>query len=177
MIAQLLLILAACLFWNASTIAVALAGEIRPAMLIPLGQEVGLAEQETFVLNSSGEGFAPACSGEKNSSEANCQLPVLHFGLNSAVLAATEKDRLLAALAQCQLSPKSRILVIGHSCSLGSKERNLVLSRKRADQVAGLLRSSGYSVAGVIGKGASEPVLEDSRLAGNRRVELTVLQP
>ena len=177
MIAQLLLILASCLLLHASIQAVALAGEIRPAILISPGQEVRLAEQETFVLNSSGEGFAPACSGEKNSSEANCQLPVLHFGLNSAVLAATEKDRLLAALAQCQLSPKSRILVIGHSCSLGSKERNLVLSRKRADQVAGLLRSSGYSVAGVIGKGASEPVLEDSRLAGNRRVELTVLQP
>ena len=175
--AQLLLILAGCLFLHASTFAVALAGEIRAVILIPPGQEIRLAEQEIFVLNSSGDGFTPACAGEKNFSEANCQLPLLHFGLNSAVLAATEKDRLLAALAQCQLSPKSRILVIGHSCSLGSKERNLVLSRKRASQVTGLLRSSGYSVAGVIGKGASEPVLEDSRLAGNRRVELTVLQP
>ena len=43
MIAQLLLILAGCLLLHASTLAVALAGALRPAILIPPGQEVGLA--------------------------------------------------------------------------------------------------------------------------------------
>ncbi|MGM0564242.1 MAG: OmpA family protein [Pseudomonadota bacterium] len=75
---------------------------------------------------------------------------------------------------------KTIVAVSGHTDSTGSDSYNQVLSRKRADSVAGYLKSQGVieDRFEVIGFGEARPIADNSTESGreqNRRVEITLL--
>lgn len=172
---HLICILALGLLLNGSLL---MAREIRQEHLSLLSETVRLADQETFVLTSTLNHRQAACE-ERRTAKAtdDYELPVAHFQLNSAVLSLSEQDALLTVLAQCAIAPGTGLIVIGHTCSLGTEERNRVLSQERAEQVAAVLRSYGYTVSETAAMASQQPLPGNTDLANNRRVELAVIQP
>ena len=171
---HLICILALGLLLNGSLL---IAREIRQERLSLLSETVRLADQETFVLTSTLNHRQSACEEKAAKATIACQFPVAHFQLGSAELSQTEQTSLLAALARCAIAPGTGLIVIGHTCSLGTEERNRVLSQERAEQVAAVLRSHGYTVSEIAAMGSQHPLPGNEDLANNRRVELAVIQP
>ena len=154
-----------------------MAREIRQERFSLLSEIVQVTDRETFVLTSTPNHHQPACGRKVTEATDDCELPVVHFQLGSAQLSEIEQDALLTALAQCTIAPDTWVIVIGHTCSLGTEERNRILSRERAEQVAALLRSHGYTVFEVVAMGSQQPLPGNEHLASNRRVELAFTQP
>ena len=153
-----------------------MAREIRQEPFSLLNQTVRLTAQETFVLTSTPSLRRSACEKKTAQSKQGCMLPVVRFQLGSAELAKTEQDLLLAALSQCALAPETQFIVTGHACALGTTARNRTLSQQRAEQVAAVLRTHGYSIAEVRAMGSQQPLPGNKHLATNRRVEITLAQ-
>ena len=153
-----------------------MAREIRQERFSLLSEIVQVTDRETFVLTGTPNHRQPACKEKTVKATDGCRLPVVHFQLGSAELSLSEQDSLLAILAQCTIVPEAALIVIGHTCSLGTEDRNRILSRERAEQVAALLRSHGYTVSEITAMGSQQP-LHGTELANNRRVELALTQP
>jgi outer membrane protein OmpA-like peptidoglycan-associated protein len=172
--ANLIPLLIVALLLNVSPL---LAREIRQERFSLLSETVRLTDRETFVLTDTPNLRQPACGEKVTEATDGCELPVVHFQLGSAELSETEQADLLAALAHCSIAPGTGVAVTGHACSLGTKDRNSVLSEKRAEQVAALLRAHGYFVSEAVGMGSRHPIPGNRQLANNRRVELALTQP
>jgi outer membrane protein OmpA-like peptidoglycan-associated protein len=142
-----------------------------------LSENVRLADQETFILTGSSQHRQSACEERTIITTQTCRLPVIHFELNSAELSMTERASLITVLAQCSIAPGTGLIVTGHTCSLGTEAHNRVLSQRRAEQVATVLRTHGYTVSAVAGMGSQKPLPGNRQPANNRRVELTFTQP
>jgi outer membrane protein OmpA-like peptidoglycan-associated protein len=171
---HLICILAFGLLLNGSLL---MAREIRQERLSLLSKTVRLADQEIFVLTSDIKHRQTACEERTVKDTDGCELPVVHFQLGSAELSQAEQISLLTAIAQCAIAPGTGLIVTGHTCSLGTEERNRVLSQERAEHVAALLRSHGYTVSEVAAMGSQQLLPGNEDLANNRRVELAVIQP
>jgi len=167
-------ILIVILFLNGSPLT---AREIRQERFSLLSEIVQVTDRETFVLTDTPNLRQPACGEKVTEATDACRLPVVHFLLGSAELSRTEQTSLLAALAQCSMTPEAALIVIGHTCSLGSEERNRILSRERAEQVAAVLRAHGYTVFEVAAMDSQQPLPGNEHLTNNRRVELAFAQP
>ncbi len=154
-----------------------MAREIRQERFSLLSEIVQVTDRETFVLTSTPNHRQPACKERTVKVTDGCELPVVHFQLDSAQLSKIEQDALLTALAQCTIAPGTGVIVTGHTCSLGTEERNRILSRQRAEQVAAVLRGQGYTVSEVAAMGSQQPLPGNEDLANNRRVELAVIKP
>ena len=170
---HLICILALGLLLNGSLL---MAREIRQERLSLLSETVRLTDQETFVLTSTLNHRQAACEERAAKTTDDCELPMVHFQLGRAELSKIEQDALLTALAQCTNAPGTGLIVTGHTCSLGTEERNHVLSQERAEQVAAVLRSHGYTVSKTAAMGSQQPLPGNEDLANNRRVELAVIQ-
>lgn len=171
---HLICILALGLLLNGSLL---MAREIRQERLSLLSESVRLADQETFVLTRTLNHRQPACEERTAKATIACQFPVTHFQLGSAELSKIEQDALMTALAQCTNALGTGLIVTGHTCSLGTEERNRILSQERAEQVAAVIRSHGYTVSEIAAMGSQHPLPGNEDLANNRRVELAVIQP
>ncbi len=154
-----------------------MAREIRQERFSLLSEIVQVMDRETFILTGTPNHRQPACEERAVKATDGCELPVVHFHLGSAELSQTEQTSLLATLAHCTIVPGIGLTVTGHTCSLGTEERNRILSRERAEQVAALLRSHGYTITEVAAMGSQQPVPGNDHLANNRRVELALTQP
>ena len=172
--AHLIPLLILILFLSVSPL---MAREIRQERFSLLSEIVRVTDRETFVLTGTPNHRQPACGEKVTETTDACQLPVVHFHLGSAELSQTEQDALLAALAQCTIAPDTGVIVTGHTCSLGTEERNRNLSQQRAERVALLLRTHGYTVSQVAAVGSQQPLPGNEHLANNRRVELAIIQP
>ena len=153
-----------------------MAREIRQERFSLLTEIVQVTDRETFVLTGTPNHRQPACGRKVTEAKDGCELPVVHFHLGSAELSQTDQTSLLAALAHCTIAPDTGVIVTGHTCSLGTEERNRILSRERAEQVAALLRSHGYTITEVAAMSSQQPI-PGTELANNRRVELAFTQP
>lgn len=171
---HLICILALGLLLNGSLL---MAWEIRQERLSLLNDTVQVTDRETFVLTGTPNLRQSACGEQVAGAIDGCRLPVVRFQLDSAELSDTERESLLVALAHCTIAPDTRLIVTGHACSLGAEDRNRVLSQERAEQVAAVLSSHGYTLSKVGGKGSDSPLPGNEDLAKNRRVELAVIQP
>ena len=171
---HLICILAFGLLLNGSLL---MAREIRQERLSLLSETVRLTDQETFVLTGTTNLRHLACGERVDRPLGVCALPMVHFQLGRAELSKIEQDALLTALAQCTNAPGTGLIVIGHTCSLGTEERNRVLSQERAERVATVIRSHGYTVSEIAAMGSQHPLPGNEGLASNRRVELAVIQP
>jgi outer membrane protein OmpA-like peptidoglycan-associated protein len=170
---HLICILAFGLLLNGSLL---MAREIRQERLSLLNETVRLTDRETFVLTGTTNLRHLACGERVDRSLGVCAFPMVHFQLGSGKLSKTEQADLLAALARCDIAPEAGLIVTGHTCSLGTEERNHVLSQERAEQVAAVLRSHGYTVSKTAAMGSQQPLPGNEDLANNRRVELAVIQ-
>lgn len=102
-------------------------------------------------------------------------IPPILFGLADATLAEDAKGKILATLPQ-KVGKKTPLQVRGYTCDLGSQQYNDALALRRAKAVAELLRSHGYKVAAVTGKGRQDYVSQDpARRYLNRRAEIGIL--
>lgn len=101
------------------------------------------------------------------------------FDTNSSDIKADFYDVLDSVALVLIEFDKTVVAVAGHTDSTGSSAANQVLSQKRAQSVAGYLKSR--KVAGarfeVFGFGPSQPIADNSTTSGrlaNRRVEITL---
>lgn len=173
-IAPLFTILIAVLLLMESPV---MARQIRQERFSLLSMSVRLADQETFILTATSQHRQLACEERTAITTLACRLPVVHFQLDSAELSETERASLITALAQCAIAPGTGLILTGHTCSLGTEAHNGILSNRRAERVATVLRTHGYTVSAVTGMGSQKPLPGNTPLANNRRVELTFTQP
>ena len=146
---------------------------IRPASLSLVAGPVRLVVSATFLITETSESIRQACAHPATATIDSCPLPAVLFPLGSAEPEFGQAEKLLTGLRHCQISPTTPLSVIGHTCVLGTEVANMRLSRRRAGQVATLLRDRGYTVATVSGKGATEPVSTNpTKRHLNRRVTL-----
>ncbi len=77
-------------------------------------------------------------------------------------------------------NPQTNILIVGHTDNTGSVALNQDLSVRRAESVKSYITADGVSASRLSteGKGASEPIADNSTAAGrtqNRRVEIVIV--
>lgn len=105
---------------------------------------------------------------------------LIHFELDSAELSADAQARLgefARALRDSRLRPRN-FVVEGHTDALGTAEYNLQLSERRANAVVSFLVANGVEPSRIsaVGKGMSEPRVEDPLDPVNRRVEMRLAE-
>ena len=106
---------------------------------------------------------------------ANTNLIVAHFKLGSFVLSSVEKKSILEAVSKWKINKNTPLVITGYTCRVGDDFHNQTLSRQRAETVARVLRTNGFQVATVRGKGSLDPITNDpSQLYRNRRVEISI---
>jgi outer membrane protein OmpA-like peptidoglycan-associated protein len=93
----------------------------------------------------------------------------IHFGLGSSEISASERKFINTFVTS--LSPDAVVDVIGHSCWIGSEEYNIVLSKRRASNIAEYLKSMKINVRQEEGKGESM-LIDKINPAPNRRVDI-----
>ncbi len=100
--------------------------------------------------------------------ETDKQVATVQFDFDSEQLSRHERLRFDGLLAG--LSKQSTFGLKGYTCTIGTNDYNEKLSIRRANHVAGIMKSNGFNVVTVEGKGKCCPVSTDKRL--NRRVEI-----
>jgi outer membrane protein OmpA-like peptidoglycan-associated protein len=100
--------------------------------------------------------------------ETDKQIATVQFDFDSERLSGHERLRFDGLLAG--LSKQSTFGLKGYTCTIGTDDYNERLSIRRANHVAGIMKSNGFNVVTVEGKGKCCPVSTDKRL--NRRVEI-----
>ena len=100
--------------------------------------------------------------------ETEKQIATALFDFDNARLSRHERLRINGLMAG--LSKLSTFGLKGYTCTIGTDDYNERLSIRRANHVAGILRSNGFIVGTVEGRGENDPVSTDKRL--NRRVEI-----
>lgn len=103
----------------------------------------------------------------------------LLFATNSTQVGAQSQNDLLIVARSLSNYPDSTVNVIGHTDNVGSAAFNQDLSERRAQSVAGVLRSGGVSSARIrsIGAGLNQPIASNATAEGrqlNRRVEIII---
>ncbi|EAQ06878.1 OmpA family protein [Yoonia vestfoldensis] len=103
----------------------------------------------------------------------------LLFATNSTQIGAQSQNDLMIVARSLTNYPDSTINVIGHTDNVGSASFNQDLSERRAQSVAGVLRSGGVSPGRVrsIGAGLYQPIASNATAEGrqlNRRVEIII---
>lgn len=100
--------------------------------------------------------------------ETDTQLTTVQFDFDSERLSRHERLRFDGLLAG--LSKQSTFGLKGYTCTIGTDDYNEELSVRRANHVAGIMKSNGFNVVTIEGKGKCCPVSTDKRQ--NRRVEI-----
>ena len=134
---------------------------VKPMLAMRLSDPVKLEPQlahETKPVQSSTHGAI----------ESEIQLTNVQFDFDSERLSRHERLRFDGLLAG--LSKQSTFGLKGYTCTIGTDDYNESLSIRRANHVAGIMKSNGFNVVTVEGKGKCCPVSTDKRL--NRRVEI-----
>jgi len=108
--------------------------------------------------------------------KAGTVLAVAYFPLGQSVLSSEEEHSVLNDLATQKITRQTPLAIIGYTCPLGPDRLNRNLSLERAKAVAGVLRSQGYLLKKIQGKGEQNPVtLVPTQFFRNRRAEIRLL--
>lgn len=110
----------------------------------------------------------PVQSSTHGAIETEIQLTSVLFDFDSDQMSRHERLRFDGLLAG--LSKQSMFGLKGYTCTIGTDDYNERLSIRRANHVAGIMKSNGFNVVTVEGKGKCCPVSTEKRL--NRRVEI-----
>lgn len=109
------------------------------------------------------------------------KFPQIRFGFSSADLNEQSEAQLKELARILKSDPKLRIRVMGFTDDHGDSRFNYYLSKKRAAQVAVLLKEAGVSEDSMVieGRGPTDFIADNGTLAGrklNRRVEFAFLR-
>ncbi|VWC66022.1 membrane protein [Burkholderia lata] len=101
------------------------------------------------------------------------------FATGQATLAPTARASLDKLLGERDDRTYSQVTVTGYTDSVGGDQYNLALSKRRAEAVAGYLKSHGLKAETltVTGRGKADPVASNETAEGrtsNRRVDITL---
>ena len=112
--------------------------------------------------------------GEKQIDNGQPRIPPVLFDLSSSSLSGEAEEKLLFALEK-KADQNTSLQVMGYTCDLGSQQVNDVLALERATVVADLLKSHGFQVVTVMGRGKQGYVSNDPAMRHlNRRVEILI---
>ena len=137
-----------------------------------------------FVKSDDGQSIVPRAKAVARRVNQFCEKgPVLvqfstslHFSRGKSNLDTKARQDLDEIIRRTR--PEDRLVVLGHADGIGGTDlENLLLSRRRADEVAGQLRNAGRHVMFAQGLGSRYPVQSDKMEGGpdaNRRVEILV---
>jgi peptidoglycan-associated lipoprotein len=105
---------------------------------------------------------------------AKPQTGIFHFAYNQYDVAEQDRELLKAHAEYLLQNPDVTINVNGYSDNRGTAKNNVLVSQKRAQHVANLLKSYGVpeSQIKVNGYGESFPLNDEKNWDENRRVEL-----
>ena len=118
---------------------------------------------------------------EKRDEGVSLTLKKLHFYPDKADLLPGEEKKIKIIADILNKIPERTFLVTGHTADIGTVESQIELSVKRAETIAGMLKTAGISAERLIfqGKGGSEPSASNDTEEGraqNRRVEIIILE-
>ncbi|MFA7074092.1 MAG: autotransporter domain-containing protein, partial [Endomicrobiaceae bacterium] len=102
------------------------------------------------------------------------------FKFNSIELTDSGKESLKQVVEELKQYPNAELLVVGHSDNMGTDEYNQILSEKRANMIAVVLKKEHdvKNYISIIGKGSSDNLVPNdsiSHRAQNRRVEIIIV--
>lgn len=113
-------------------------------------------------------------TGEKQIENSQLRIPPVLFDLSSSSLSGEMEQEILAALEK-MADKDTPLQVTGLTCDLGSQQVNDALALERATVVADLLKSHGFQVVTVMGRGKQGYVSNDPAMRHlNRRVEILI---
>ena len=116
-------------------------------------------------------------TGDKHFDNLRTTISSVLFDFSSSTLPEEAEQKILTVLAK-KADKATPLWVTGYTCDLGTQQVNDVLALKRANAVADLLKSQGFRVAAVMGKGKQGYVSRDPKMRYlNRRVEIGILTP
>ena len=103
----------------------------------------------------------------------------IHFDFNSTKIKDESHLLLEQVIRMMQRNKDLNIVLIGHTDNVGSEAANLIVSKKRAESIAGFLMKNGINKSKIktVGKGELEPLNDNStpeKQAENRRVEFII---
>ncbi|MET0279527.1 MAG: OmpA family protein [Steroidobacteraceae bacterium] len=122
----------------------------------------------------------PAPAPEAPRTQRYCSVLDLHFEINKAAVEREDLEKLKVAGTFLQTYPSNTAVIAGYTDDVGSEEANMLLSKRRADNVAAyLLRTFriGPQQLTAVGYGESRPVADNRTEAGrrqNRRIETVI---
>ncbi|MFP3506393.1 OmpA family protein [Burkholderia sp. SIMBA_062] len=101
------------------------------------------------------------------------------FATGLATLTPAARTSLDKLLSEREDRTYTQVTVIGHTDSVGNDAANLALSKRRAETVAGYLKSHGLNAqtVSVSGRGSADPVASNATADGrasNRRVDISL---
>jgi outer membrane protein OmpA-like peptidoglycan-associated protein len=134
---------------------------VKPMLAMRLSEPAKPERQVAFEVKHAEPTRSDAFETEK-------QIATVLFNFDSERLSRHERLRFDGLMAG--LSKRSTFGLKGYTCTIGAYDYNERLSIRRADHVAGIMKSNGFKVVTVEGKGKCCPVSTDKRL--NRRVEI-----
>ena len=118
--------------------------------------------------------------GINTGSELIVRMPeAILFATDSASLNPQLRSDLLVLSNSLNKYPQSIVTVTGHTDNTGAASYNQDLSERRADSVAGVLRTGGVAGSRIraVGAGESQPIATNQTVSGratNRRVDITI---
>lgn len=92
----------------------------------------------------------------------------------SAALDASALTAIAAAAAAAQQQPAADVTVTGAADTVGSTQANMVLSKARAQAVAGQLVADGVTMSRIHAYGIGETGRPDNKAQANRRVLISI---
>jgi len=114
-------------------------------------------------------------TGKKQIRIVQTLIPPVFFALASANLSAENEKEILSVVGR-RADKNTPLQITGYTCDLGPQEVNDVLARKRANRVADLLKSHGFQIISVIGRGSQHYVTNNPAMRHlNRRVEINIV--
>lgn len=138
-----------------------------------------------FLLGKEEESVAPApeptpiveVAVVEQIKEIQTKFNAIQFDLNKHDLSSSANSVLSEIVDLMVENPDIKLNVVGHSSDDGEPTANLILSEKRAKEVANYIISKGIDADRITseGKGSSEPLNTNNR-AENRRTEFVIIK-
>jgi len=126
-------------------------------------------ESETFIITEGSTSITQLSE--------SCQMLMIYFQKGSSSLSPEAVQEIIAKIRKNGVLPNTPLMVAGYTCELGTDNLNQALSQKRAQTVAEILRSHGYSTIKVQGKREQNPISRvPQEFYKNRRVEIEIME-
>ena len=127
------------------------------------------AKSETFIITEGSTSITQLSE--------SYEMLMIYFQKGSSSLSPEAAQEIIAKIKKNGALPNTPLMITGYTCELGTDSFNQALSQKRAQTVAEILLSHGYSTTKVQGQGAQNPITRiPQEFYKNRRVEIEITE-